>query len=132
MPAQTNLTVKKNDGTTDVTYSMVAPAGGDKSPAIWRNESIGTAASHRPTLQVSSRNNGTGTARRVEGRYVYPSTVTGSDGKVAVADRLIIEISAVVPSGMPTADVNEAVSQGLNLYASAQMKDSCKTGYAPT
>jgi hypothetical protein len=58
--------------------------------------------------------------------------VTGSDGKVNVADRLIIEVSAVVPQGMADTDVNEAVSQGLNLYAATLFKDSVKTGFAPT
>jgi hypothetical protein len=132
MPQIANLTVKKNDGTTDVTYTAVVPSGGDKSPALWRNSAVGTAAAHQPTLVVSSRNNGTGTARRVEGQVVYPTTVTGSDGKVTVADRAIISISGVIPQGMPTADVNEAVSQAMNLFATTLVKDTFKSGYAPT
>lgn len=132
MPQMANITVKKNDGTTDVVYSQVVPSAGDKSPAIWKNNTVGTAASHRPELKLMSRDNGVGTARRVEGTFVYPTLVTGTDGKVSVADRLPITLSAVVPKGMPDSDVNEAISQCVNLFASVLLKDSMKSGYAPT
>jgi len=132
MPQIANLTVKKNDGTTDVTYTAVVPSAGDKTPALWRNTAVGTAAAHQPTLVLSSRNNGTGSARRLEGQLVYPTTVTGTDGKVTVADKAIIGISGVIPSGMPTSDINEAVSQAMNLFVTSLVKDSFKTGYAPT
>lgn len=132
MPQMANITVKKNDGTTDVVYTQVVPSAGDKSPAIWKNNTIGTAASHRPELKIVSRDNGLNTARRVELNYVYPTLVTGTDGKVSVADRLPITISASVPKGMPDADVNEAISQCMNLAGSVLLKDSFKSGYAPT
>lgn len=132
MPQMANITVKKNDGTTDVLYTAVVPSAGDKTPAIWRNLTVGTAASHRPDLRIQSRDNGTNSARRVEGVFTYPTLVTGSDGKVNVADKLVLNISAVVPKGMPDVDVNEAVSQSANLIASALLKDTMKSGYAPT
>jgi hypothetical protein len=132
MPQISNLVVKKNDGTTDVTYTAVVPSAGDKTPALWRNQSVGSAAAHQPALSLMSRNNGTGTARRLDGSLVYPTTSTGTDGKVTVSDKAIISISGVIPQGMPTADVNEAVAQAMNLFATALVKDSFKTGYAPT
>lgn len=132
MPQLANIVVKKNDGTTDVTFTGIQPSGGDKAPAMWRNESVGTAVAHRPTVVLSSRNNGTGTARRMDGQAVFPTTVTGADGRVTVADRLIVSISGVIPSGMPSAEVNEAVSQALNVFASSLVKDSFKAGYAPS
>jgi len=132
MPSQTSLTVKKNDTTTDVTYTAITPSSGDKNPAVWRNESVGTAMSHRPTLTLSSRNNGGGTARRMEGMLMYPTTVTGSDGKVTVADKCLITIGGVIPVGMPTVDINEAVSQAMNLFKTTQVLDSFKNGTAPT
>lgn len=130
MPSIANLTVKKNDGVTDITYSYVSPSAGDRSPAVWRSQSVGTALSHQPSLKVFSRDNGQGTGRRMDVNFQYPTLVTGSDGRVSVADRLPINITAVIPSGMATADVNEAVSQALNLAATALMKDQFKTGYA--
>lgn len=132
MPNMANVTIKKNDGATDVVYTAVVPSAGDKTPAIWKNQTIGTANAHRPELKLMSRENGANSARRVEGVYTYPTLVTGSDGKTNVADKVIVNVSAVVPKGMPDVDVNEAVSQCFNLYAAVLLKDSFKTGYAPT
>lgn len=127
-----NITVKKNDGTTDIVYTAVVPSAGDKTPAIWRSNTVGSAAAHRPELRVSSQSNGPKTARRVEVTFVYPTTVTGSDGKVTVSDRQVFTGAWVIPTGMPDADVNEAISQGVNLLASTLLKDTLKSGYAPT
>lgn len=132
MPQMANITVKKNDGTTDVVYTQKVASAGDKSAAVWRNETVGTAAAHRPELQETSQYNGPRTARRVNLKFTYPTLVTGSDGKTQVVDRFLFEGSALVPLGMPDADINEAVSQCMNLGASVLIKDSLKTGYAPT
>ena len=132
MPNQANIIVKKNDGTTDVVYTAVAASSGDKTPAVWRNNTVGTAPSHRPELQVSSQSNGPRTARRLLVKGVYPTLVTGTDGKTNVADRFVLDATIVVPQGMPDADINEAASQMLNLMASTLMKDQVKTGYAAT
>lgn len=131
MPNMANITIKKNDGTTDVAYTAVVPSAGDKSPAVWRNNTVGTAASHRPEFRAVSRDNGTNSARRVDFSGIYPYTVTGTDGKIAVADKFTFTASALVPKGMPDADVNEAASQTLNLMASALIKEVVKSGYAP-
>lgn len=132
MPAMANITVKKNDGTTDVIYTAVSQSAGDTSPALWRNQTVGTAAGHQPSVQMTSRNNGSATARRVDVTASYPTLVTGSDGKTSVADKVVLTISGAIPLGMPTADVNEAVSQLLNVSASVLFKDSFKTGFAPS
>lgn len=132
MPNMANITVKKNDGTTDVTYTAVVPSAGDKTQAIWKNQTVGTAMGHRPELRVLSRDNGTSTARRVEVEFTYPSLVVGSDGKTNIADRFGFVGSFLVPKGMADADINEAASQAVNLMASTLFKDSLKTGYAPT
>lgn len=131
MPTMANITVKKNDGVTDVIYTAVVASGGDKSPAVWRNNTIGTAAAQRPELRLESRFNGDQTARRVEGTYSYPSLVTGSDGKINVASRFNLSFSGIVPAGMLDTDLNEAVSQSLNLLQSTLIKDSYKAGFAP-
>lgn len=132
MPNMANITVKKNDGITDVIYTSVVPSAGDKSPAVWRNNTVGTASSHRPEFRSTSRENGTGTARRVDFSAMFPYTVTGTDGKIVVADKLTFTASCLVPKGMPDADVNEAASQTLNLMASTLIKDVVKSGYAPS
>jgi hypothetical protein len=127
-----NITVKKNDGTTDVVYTQQVPSGGDRSPAIWRNLTVGSAPGHNPELKSTSRPNGTGSARRVEMTFKYPYTVTGADGKIQISDTFLLEVSAVVPQGMPTADINEAASQGSNLIGATLTKDVLNSGFAPT
>lgn len=132
MPQLANITVKKNDGTTDVVYTGVVPSAGDKSPAVWRSNSVGTAIAFRPELRLSSQSNGNRTLRRLEGSFTYPTTVVDSAGKTSVADRGFINFSIGVPQGMPDADVGEFISQGCNLIAAQLIKDSAKSGYAPT
>lgn len=132
MPNMANITVKKNDGTTDVIYTALVPSAGDKTPAIWKNQTVGTAMAHRPEMTLTSRDNGSSSARRVSDKFTYPTLVTDTQGKVTVADKLIIETTAIIPKGMPDADVNEAISQCANLHASVLFKDSYKAGYAPT
>lgn len=132
MPNMANITVKKNDGTTDVVYTALVPSAGDKTPAIWKNQTIGTAMAHRPEMVLTTRDNGTGSGRRFYSKFTYPTLVTDAQGKVTVADKLIIETTGIAPKGMPDADINEAVSQHANLQASVLFKDSYKAGYAPT
>lgn len=132
MPTIANITVKKNDGTTDIVYTVVSASGGDNSPAVWRSNSVGTAAGQRPEFRLTSKPNGDATARRVEGSYTYPSLVTGSDGKINVANRFNLSFSGIVPAAMLDTDLVEAVSQSLNLMSQTLVKDSFKAGFAPT
>jgi hypothetical protein len=126
-----NITVKKNDGTTDQVWTSVQASGGDKSPAIWRNLSVGTAASFNPEAKMMSRPNGDGTIRRVEGMIDWKQSAVGTDGITRKVNVGLFSFNAVVPQGMPAADVNEFVSQATNLVASVLFKDSLKSGFAP-
>jgi hypothetical protein len=74
MPSMADIIVKKNDGTTNITFTAMVASAGDKSQAIWRSTTVGTAAAHQPELRMTSRANGTGTARRVDLHFSYPST----------------------------------------------------------
>jgi hypothetical protein len=131
MTAMANIVVKANDGTTDVTYTQQNASGGDKSPAIWRELTVGAAPAHRTFFAMVAQDNGQKTARRVSTNYVLPYLVTGSDGRIVVADRCIIQCSGVLPNGMPSALTNEAIAQCMNLHASALIKLSFQSGYAP-
>ena len=132
MPNMANITVKKNDGVTDVVYTALVPSAGDKTPAIWKNQTVGTAMGHRPELRMESKDSGTGTARRVDVTYTYPSLVVGTDGKTNIAEKVVVTMSWLIPKGMADTDVNEAVSQCANLTAATLSKDSLKAGYSPT
>jgi len=132
MPDMANVTVKKNDGTTDQIYTKVQSSAGDRSPAVWQNLSVGSAAGHHPEFRVSSRANGTGSARRVDMTGVWKSLVTDANGKVSVADIMTFTASFGKPLGMPDVEVNEGASQLCNLMAATLTKDQVKSGYAAT
>lgn len=128
-----NIVVKKADGVTDITFTALQPSSGDGVAAVWRSETVGSAAGHKPTLQMSSRWNGPRTARRVDISFQYPQLYTDSTtGLTAVKNRVPITVSAVIPSDMPDAEVGEAVAQAMNLVDSTLVVDSMKSGYAPT
>lgn len=126
-----NITVKKNDGTTDQIWTQVQASGGDKSPAIWRNLSVGSASLYNPELALSGRSNAANTVRRLDGQVNWKQSATGTDGIIKVVNTAYIKCEMVIPQGMPSVDLNEFVSQALNLLASTLIKDSAKAGFAP-
>nr|QDH89291.1 MAG: hypothetical protein H3RhizoL13507e1361_000002 [Leviviridae sp.] len=132
MPSLANITVKKNDGTTDIVWSGVAASAGDKSPALWRSLTVGAAPAFQPAMKMTSRDNGTKSARRVDVEVTYPYTTTGTDGKTYLAEKAIFTGSFVAPQAMPAADYDEAVAQAMNLMASTLVKQSFQAGFSPT
>lgn len=133
MPSMANITVKKNDGTTDIVWTAACPSSGDGVAAIWRSETVGSAPAHYPTFELRSRYNGQKTARRMDGVFVYPETATDSTTSlVSVVNRIPFQFTAAIPQGTPSAVINEAVSQFANLLASTLIKDANKAGFAPT
>jgi hypothetical protein len=132
MPTAANITIKKDDGATDVTYSLVSASGGDKSPAIWRNNSATGTPGQRPELRVSSRNNGDNTARRVEIQFTYPSVYTDTaTSTTKVGARANFSGSFVMPGTMPDIDAAEFGAQIGNLIAASLIEDSITLGFAP-
>lgn len=133
MPSAANITVKKNDGTTDIVWSLINPASGNGVPALWRSETVSGPLGVRPTLSFKARENGPKTAVRSEGQVVFPQVYTDTTtGLVKVANRALIKIEALTPYNMDTTQLNEAVAQALNLFSSALIKQSIQAGSAPT
>lgn len=134
MPQATNLVIKKADGVTDQTLVLVKAAAGDNAPAMWRLETGFTLPAAMPTVTVRSRSNGPGTARRTEIEIVYPYVLTSSaDQSVRVASQVVIKGNSVlVPLNVPQSIVNEAVAMFQGVMASAMVRDSLRSGYAPT
>lgn len=127
MPSMVALTVKKFDGTTDITYGIKTPASGDGSWAQWRQDLANTAPySARPTLSIKtteSKNN----IRRVDVLYVYPYFYTDTTTSQIVISPLSVSFrngQLVVPQGIPPAFINEAATQFSNLLSHASIK-SC-------
>lgn len=133
MPTMSNMTVKKNDGTTDVIYTMQAQSAGDRSPAIWQNLTVGAASGHRPELRMACRPNAAGTARRVDISFTWKQVSTDTTtGLTKVVNQMPFTLSVPRPLDMPDADVNEAVSQFFNCLNQAQVKDGVKQAFAPS
>lgn len=131
MPTMAAITVKKNDGTTDQIWTNVQASGGDKSPAIWRNQSVGPAPSFMPEMRMSSRPNGDGSVRRLEGTIDWKQSALGTDNITRKVNVGLVKFEVVVPQGMPTADLNEFASQASNLLGSTLFKFCVKDGFAP-
>jgi len=131
MPTMAAITIKKFDGVTDQIWTNVQASGGDKSPAIWRNQSVGTAPAFMPEARLTSRPNADNTVRRLEGVIDWKQTAVGTDGVTRKINVGYLKIEAVVPQGMATADLNEFTAQSCNFVGSSLWKLSLKDGFAP-
>lgn len=136
MPTMASITVKKNDGTTDIVYDAVTASGGDNSPAVWRQDTgaaAGLPVGLRPTLKVWSKWNGPKTARVFQYEYVYPYAVQNTTTTLYGAqDRVVFNQNGqTLPQNIPASILNEAVTQFCNLMASTLVKSALQSGYAP-
>lgn len=129
MPNQANITVKKNDGTTDVLYTGVQPASGSV-PAIWRAPTT-TSAAHAAELRISSRDAMKGKNREIKGTFQFPQVALNSTTNVtSVIHRAKMMVIGDFPKEMSQAAIDEYVSQFFNLGASQHVKDQFKAGFA--
>lgn len=132
MPQMANITIKKADGTTDVVYTAASPSAGDKSPAVWKNHSVGTVLAARPTFSLLAMDNGTRKARRARSSFNWPKTRVDTAGNVSVVGGASSESSHLIPQDMTSVEIGEYVAQYANLLASALIKASLNDGYAPS
>lgn len=135
MPTMANITVKKADGTTDVTYDALTGAAGNGSEAVWRQDtgaSAGLPVGHRAVFKMASQDNGPKTARTIRINYKRPySTQNTVTSKYETSDSDVMKIDITLPNAIPASEVSEAVHQMMNLCASALVKSSIIAGYAP-
>lgn len=131
MPTMANVTIKKFDGVTDVVWTAVQASGGDKSPAIWRNLTVGVAPAFMPEARMMSRSNADNTVRRIEGTVDWKQSALGTDGITRKVNVGLVKFEAVVPQGMLLADLNEFTAQSCNFVGSALTKLCLKDGFAP-
>lgn len=131
MPSLANITVKKNDGTTDIIYVGQSPSSGDGVPAVWKATAVGTAPAHQPELRLASREGSKGQKRNLRSTYQYPQIATNSTtGLTSVIDRASADTNWTFSKGMSQADINEFVTQYANLLVSALVKECVKTGFS--
>lgn len=132
MSSMADIVVKKNDTTTDITWTALTASAGDGVAAQWRSESVATQVNAKPQLNMVTKFNGPKTARRVEITLRYPQSATDTTTSlVSVVNNVIGNFSMVLPAGTPDTVINEAVSQFTNLLKSSLILGSIKAGYAP-
>lgn len=133
MPSLANITVKKNDGTTDIVWTGISPSSGDGTQAIWRSQTVGTAPAHQPEIRLASREADGGKKRALRAYFLYPMIATDTTtGVTSVIHRELASVDWTIPKDMAQVDINEASSQFVNLLASTLFKDCVKAGFAPT
>lgn len=127
-----NLTVKKADGTTDIVWTALAPSAGDKVPAVWRSQTVGTAVAYRPEFKLWTLSNGSGNQRVAKATLVYPVTQTDTSNIPKVVGYITFTGEVKVATLATDVDAGEAVYQAMNLMSSPLVKQSIKEGFAPT
>lgn len=130
MPSMANITVK-NAVAADVTYVAKVPSAGDRSPARWTADAASAIIGHRPTLEMTTRTNGSNNGRICEWNFVYPITSTVA-GVTTVLARVPFKGSFTTPTTVDSAQAADAFVQLGNLLASALMRAAASDGYAPT
>lgn len=128
MPQMADIVIKKADGTTNATYSQHVPSAGDNSPAIWRNNGVGTKVNQRPEFRLLARSPLPG-KRTVKTNFVWPlvDPVTSQ-----VTDYVTVVVESKVSENAIESDVTEAVTQGLNLHAATLVKECFVKGIPAT
>jgi hypothetical protein len=127
-----SITVKKLDGTTDVTYVAIQPAGGAGTDAIWRVEAIGTIAGNRPVLKIRSKPTADGTANVVDWALSYPETMTNSTtGVISVRKIVKHRGTSIIPLDAADATNGESAAQTANLLKSTLFQSILTSGFAP-
>lgn len=131
MPVFSDITIKKSDGTTNVTYKAVQRAAGDRSPTRYEQQVGFPIPASRPQFSISAERpaGSSNTIRRVTINGVYP--VYDPLKNVEVGRITLQDCKINTPRGVDETATKEAVYQLLNLAASAAVKDSAVEGSAP-
>lgn len=130
MATVADIIVKKADGTTNITYTAIAGSAGDKSPAVYRSETSATMRSNRDVVTLTCQDNGPKTARRTSAKAVMPVARVVNTVET-VTDKVIGDISILVPNALTDAEINEKVEQLLNMFACPVFRATFKAGLAP-
>jgi len=128
MPQMANITVKKADGTTDITYNALVASSGDRNPAVFRVEAASVFPARRPRATIATQDNGPKTARQVRFATSYPVY----DANGVLLGNVPGQTMFTVPENLSVSDVAEAVHQHTNLCVTTLIRDSIKSGFAPT
>lgn len=115
-----------------VTFVALTPSSGDTTPARWRVENAPSAIG-MPKASIGARYNGQKTARRVEVSFEQPYYVLAAGtNQLTLLHKVPVTLTAVLPDGVPTIYLDEAVDRFIAFISSDLAKGAIKSGYAPT
>lgn len=127
-----NITVKKNDGTTDVVYTALEGRSGD-NPARYKAPALGATPMTQPEFRVSSKVVKGTEKGKVIATFMYPySVVNSTTGVTSIEEREMMRLDYTGDFSIPQTVRDEAVSQGMNLLTSAAFKTQLKELSAAT
>ena len=127
MPTMADITIKKNDGVTDITWNQAGAGGGDGVPAQWRPNSVGTTVQKRPLAKFWTQSSD----KQVRvGRFTTTFPVVDAVSG-AVLGYITTSEEVKVPVFATDAEVNEAISQSGNLRDHSLLVSSLQTMTAP-
>lgn len=123
MPSIANVTVKKYDGVTDVTYGAVEGRSGD-NPARYRAPQLGAIPATKPELRIISKPVGNTGKVKVVLTFAYPAHhVDSSTGVTTVDGKAMARVEFTGDEGLPQAVNDEAVAQLFNLLGQGHIRD---------
>lgn len=133
MALQTDITVKKSDGVTNVIYKAKVGAAGDNLWALWSADAEGPNRNCVPWFRMKSGFNGPKTARKVFLGFSMPQLVTDSTTTLTtVVNNIPVNMDWTLPMAAPQATWNEAVDQLCNFFAKVEVRQMLKDGYVMT
>lgn len=136
MPSMADITVKKNDGSTDIVFNAKSGSGGDGSPARWRQDTgvaSGIPNGFRAVLEVTSKPNASRTTRQVRVKFTQPWVVQDAASLLySLKGSCLFDGVWHVPTEMPQNVIDEFASQLANIVDHTLLVSSVKEGYAPT
>lgn len=131
MPAIADIVVKKNDNTTNITYTGVVPSSGDSSAAVWKSQSVGSTVAFQPELRVTAKPANGGASREHRMTFYYPQLKTDTTTSITSVHRKVMgSATFLTPTDMNATDVAEASAQFANLLASALIRSCVNSGYS--
>lgn len=126
MSTAANITVKKNDGTTDVIYGVLEGRSGD-NPARWMAPALGATPATQPELRVVSRLVPGTEKGKVIATFMYPyATLDTTTGVTTIRSKEMLRLEYTGDREVPQSVRDEACSQGMNLLAHVAFKTMLK------
>lgn len=126
MPQATDITVK--DATAaDVTFTLLTPAAGDGSLAVWQVKR-GISPVVYPELTAMSRKTAQN-SRRTDSKFIYPVATSPNDGTLpVVTSRAEISISSIIPRTFPEGSRDDFITLATNAFRSALLQSMHRDG----